>query len=197
MGELPGIAVLPPWVGDEFETWWALYPRKVDKVRARKAFVAARKKASLETLCRAVIRYDFSPEVQYRPHAATWLNGERWNDPVKADLTADPWGLSEWREGQRSTAETAGMLFSVFGFAFEALEEIMVASLLPPEWRGDLAVLGGWLVDGYRPDSVADVVREVAKGMTAAPRDLRWFDRPVRRRALRWNPRRQEWVRGA
>ena len=32
----------------EFSQWWELYPRKVGKLAAQKAFVAARKKATTE-----------------------------------------------------------------------------------------------------------------------------------------------------
>lgn len=70
---------------DEFGGWWQHYPKKVDKGRARKAFKAARKKASLEKLTEAAEQYAISTrntERQYIKNPATWLNAEAWeNEP--------------------------------------------------------------------------------------------------------------------
>ncbi len=68
---------------DPFEVWWTIYPRKVDKTEARKAFWKAAAKVTFDALCSATSR--FSEEVKHRdrdkiPHPTTWLNRERWND---------------------------------------------------------------------------------------------------------------------
>lgn len=84
---LPGLTA-PKAVEDPeslFEAWWVRYPRKVNKGGARRAFKAARKKASFELLMEAVIRFEERcqrerREEQFIPHAQTWLNGERWLD---------------------------------------------------------------------------------------------------------------------
>ncbi|OCX97885.1 MAG: hypothetical protein BCV62_22050 [Pseudomonas sp. K35] len=73
-----------------FETFWKLYPRKTAKDNARKAFAKINPNAELlaeimsslakHATCQAWLKDD----VQFIPHAATWLNGKRWNDEVKA-----------------------------------------------------------------------------------------------------------------
>ncbi len=68
-----------------FERFWSAYPRKVGKADARKAFAKAWRKlppfdedlilsGGLE---RAKAAWT---DAQFIPHAATWLNGERWTD---------------------------------------------------------------------------------------------------------------------
>lgn len=72
-----------------FETFWKLYPRKTAKDNARKAFAKINPNAELlaeimaslakHATCQAWLKDDG----QFIPHAATWLNGKRWNDEVK------------------------------------------------------------------------------------------------------------------
>ncbi|HEV2097633.1 MAG TPA: hypothetical protein VGR45_01770 [Stellaceae bacterium] len=65
----------------EFAAWWRAYPHKVDKGHAEKAFVKARRIASLEELLAGVQRY-IRDKRQTVPwcNPATWLNGKRWLD---------------------------------------------------------------------------------------------------------------------
>ncbi|MBS1037199.1 helix-turn-helix domain-containing protein [Gluconobacter cerinus] len=73
---------------EEFDAFWAAYPRKDGKKNARAAFAKARKKVSLERLVAAVKAYPFAEPTargDFRPMPATWLNGERWEDDVVAD----------------------------------------------------------------------------------------------------------------
>lgn len=185
-----GGSIAPP-VGDEFDLFWAQYPRKDSKAAARRAFEKARRRASFADLMAGLLRYRFNPDRSLQPHASTWLNGDRWEDEV-VDLASDAWGLAAWYEAQ--PAETADM-FSVRGWTLDALVEVMIASGLDVCWRGDLDTLGAWLCAGYRPDSIALVLAEDCAGSPASARTLRWFDRAVRRSALRWNAVRSEWVR--
>jgi hypothetical protein len=84
----------------EFESFWPVYPRRIDKGHARKAFKAARKKGvSLEVILAAVAAYAESvkgSEARFIAHPATWLRGERWTDEVPPDTTdaliAATWG---------------------------------------------------------------------------------------------------------
>ncbi len=73
-----------------FDDFWLLYPRRVAKKDARRAWAripAAQHMAILEALVawRPVWR-DKDP--QYLPHAATWLNGERWEDELPEQYRA-------------------------------------------------------------------------------------------------------------
>jgi hypothetical protein len=64
-----------------------MYPRKVGKGQARKAFKAASKKIQFYDLLPKLMDYVETlngKDKQYMPYLATWLNGERWADEVDA-----------------------------------------------------------------------------------------------------------------
>jgi hypothetical protein len=64
-----------------FEDFWGVYPRKVGKGAARKAYRNALKRASeAEILAGAKVYAASKPEPQYTAHATTWLNADRWLD---------------------------------------------------------------------------------------------------------------------
>lgn len=65
----------------DFEKWYEIYPHKVGREAALKAFIKARKIATLEAMIRGVERYIASkPEDRAYCNPATWLNQGRWND---------------------------------------------------------------------------------------------------------------------
>jgi hypothetical protein len=65
----------------EFDAFWSVYPEKVGKGAARKAFPLALSKAPLETLVDGVRRYIATkPADRNYCHPSTWLNEERWAD---------------------------------------------------------------------------------------------------------------------
>lgn len=65
----------------DFGAFWKIYPHKVDKPAALKAFQKAREKASLERLIEGVQLYMKTKKEDLSwCNPATWLNGERWND---------------------------------------------------------------------------------------------------------------------
>ena len=70
-------------VAESFEPWWSHYPRKLARGAAERAYIRALTKTSPETLLAAVQRFASQcagKDPQYVPHAATWLNAERWSD---------------------------------------------------------------------------------------------------------------------
>lgn len=71
----------------DFEQFWELYPRKVAKPRARTAYIAARKRATADTILaglRAHLPALLANEPRFQPYPATWLNGDRFADPAPA-----------------------------------------------------------------------------------------------------------------
>ena len=93
-----------------FEKFWAVYPRRTNKGGAKTAFLkAVDVKVSFYDLMQAVERYASDPnlpEPQFIPHAATWLNQERWAD-----------GALPERKGARSVSANArDILNSVIAF---------------------------------------------------------------------------------
>jgi hypothetical protein len=64
-----------------FAEFWTLYPRKVGKIDAEKAWSKACKRvAEPAEIIAALRRFDFPLERQYVPHPAAWLNKGRWMD---------------------------------------------------------------------------------------------------------------------
>lgn len=81
---------LKPVKNEEFEIFWAIYPRRVGRGAAQKAFAKARQIADLDVIINKVKEYMQTeqwrdPSKQYIPHAATWLNQRRWEDEVEID----------------------------------------------------------------------------------------------------------------
>ena len=76
-------------ISAEFETLWKLYPRKIGKPKALKAYQKARKngttfeevEAGIKAYCRQIEA--LKTEAEYIKHGSTWFNGECWNDEYK------------------------------------------------------------------------------------------------------------------
>lgn len=73
---------------EDFDAFWKVYPRKVGKKDAKKAFEKALKSTDAETMIRAVIAQKSSGQWtrdngQYIPNPATWLNQGRWDDEIQ------------------------------------------------------------------------------------------------------------------
>lgn len=76
----------------EFEAWWLLYPRRVAKGQARKAYFKARDGTEAIVLAEGAKRYSAAmsgKDPDFIKHPSTWLNGECWSDeaaePAKQD----------------------------------------------------------------------------------------------------------------
>ena len=67
---------------DTFDEFWFVYPRKVGKEDARKAYAKALKVASASEIFEGATRYAQDPNrsAQYTAHPATWLNRGSWSD---------------------------------------------------------------------------------------------------------------------
>lgn len=92
-------------ISTEFETLWKLYPRKIGKPKALKAYQKARKNGtSFEDVKQGIEMYLKQIQTQktsteYIKHGATWFNGECWNDEynikggagvaIKQDVSTD------------------------------------------------------------------------------------------------------------
>jgi hypothetical protein len=69
-----------------FETFWALYPRKVSKRVAQRKFEALRKdeqQQALEALPNHVAYWKSkNTEMEFVPHASTWIGQYRFEDEI-------------------------------------------------------------------------------------------------------------------
>lgn len=76
-------------IGDGFDEWWKLYPRKVAKPAALRAWCKAVTRCDgieflLGDMAGRVGRWETWPkgDQQYIPHPATFLNRDEWNDEL-------------------------------------------------------------------------------------------------------------------
>lgn len=81
---------------ESFDRFWAAYPRKVDKQRARKAWDKLCPDARLvETILSAVEAQSHTDQWnrdngQYIPYPSSWLSGRRWDDENQSASCANP-----------------------------------------------------------------------------------------------------------
>lgn len=81
-------------ISEEFDrTFWPVYPRKLSKGAARRAYVKARRSVQLVTLMEALERAKIGTwadrPMSKIPYPATWLNAEGWLDePEESDADA-------------------------------------------------------------------------------------------------------------
>lgn len=91
-----------------FQEFWDVYPRRVGKAAALRAFRKALKQADVQVILEGARRYAADPnlpEKQFIPHPSTWLNRGSWDDePLpqreqpsqSVDSSPDEW--MDWRE---------------------------------------------------------------------------------------------------
>lgn len=114
--DLTLVAPMPP--SRTFAEFWMVWPRKVSKPQAEKAWTKATMRASPDTIYAAAVAYANNPHIpdkQFIPHAATWLNGDRWNDELPGPrtdhrLTSGERSLAYLRQlAAQQAAETRGL----------------------------------------------------------------------------------------
>ncbi|TBG78602.1 hypothetical protein ELG76_04100 [Rhizobium leguminosarum] len=71
---------------NDFNEFWSLYPRRVSKRTAQKAWDKETKQTAPEVILSGLRRqlpYLQSRDAQFIPHASTWLNQGRWEDETQ------------------------------------------------------------------------------------------------------------------
>ena len=85
-----------------FESFWSMYPKKIAKANARKAWNKLKVDGPLYTeIMKGLTLHKKSrdwikDEGQFIPHPATWLNGRRWEDEVEQEPTRKVEKLTRW-----------------------------------------------------------------------------------------------------
>ena len=66
----------------DFQVFWQVYPRKVDRRAALKAWKSAVRRAPVETIIAGAVAYRDDPnrEDGYTKNPATWLNADAWDN---------------------------------------------------------------------------------------------------------------------
>lgn len=73
-----------------FTDFWTLYPKRVARFDAEKAWkklTAVQRVEALTALCSWRSVWIAEGRGQFVPHAATWLNGQRWEDELPETWT--------------------------------------------------------------------------------------------------------------
>lgn len=83
----------------DFDDFWAAYPRKVDKGKARRAWSGALRKTDAQTIINAARAYAQSDDAtreggKYLKYPATWLNAEAWENGTVVPLRPAASGLT-------------------------------------------------------------------------------------------------------
>lgn len=68
---------------DDFQKWWKIYPRKINKFSAAKSFKKSVKEVDVKNLIKwteVFAEQIIGTEERFIPHASTWLNQKRWED---------------------------------------------------------------------------------------------------------------------
>jgi hypothetical protein len=107
------------WPANGFEIWYAIYPIKVARYRAEKAFCKVRDsgEVNFDELIARTKRFAAAPrDPKYTPHPSTWLNDGRYLD---CDTPTAPAETSDVAEPQRdpntfTTQEWATRLIDYF-----------------------------------------------------------------------------------
>jgi hypothetical protein len=75
---------------DEFDQFWSIFPNKVGKRDAARAYISARTRADVETILSGVRRYAAKTDDRPWCNPATFLNQDRWTDDPAAPQQAQP-----------------------------------------------------------------------------------------------------------
>lgn len=86
---------------NDFDEFWKVYPKKVDKGAALRAFRKALKNHDLALVIEGAKRYAEDPNLpdkQFIKNPATWLNAEAWNNPPlpKRKSNDNKKAIEEW-----------------------------------------------------------------------------------------------------
>lgn len=76
-----------------FDKFWEIYPRRVAKQAAFRAYKKALKESRPEVILEVARRYAREREgkdMEFTKHPATWLNGERWCDYQQQSVVVQP-----------------------------------------------------------------------------------------------------------
>ena len=97
-----------------FEDFWNIYPRKVAKKDAARAFMKLTPEqqfAAIQSLPMHIRYWTAAGRTkETTPHAATWLNGERWTDEL--EMPDAPESAQWWKttSGIEAKARQVGMI---------------------------------------------------------------------------------------
>jgi len=96
--EATACGAVSPGAGEGFETFWKLYPKKIGREAARKAFAGV--DVPVEVLVEALQKQKkwkqwTRDDGRYIPKAVTWLEERRWEDQPPAEQSLHPGAVGD------------------------------------------------------------------------------------------------------
>lgn len=122
-----------PPLDTPFDEFWKIYPRKVAKAEAQRAWVKAVKKTPVKVILLGAKRYADDPYRQpaYTAHPSTWLNQERWgDDPLPPRPLTPEEKIKKDLEQSRAKAEREKEETRLW---FEEMERARARAVPPPK----------------------------------------------------------------
>jgi DNA-binding transcriptional ArsR family regulator len=107
--------VTVPSMGEAFDQFWLVYPRRVGKRKAQVAFEHARNRAPVSDIVAGAVMLAADPnlpETQFIPHPTTWLNRDGWNDepmPTRDGKSTRPVGAGFVSNTERLMKRAEGL----------------------------------------------------------------------------------------
>jgi hypothetical protein len=104
-GANTGLGVTGTTEQDVFARFWEVWPRKVEKRAAERAFRSACKRESAEVILAGAERYRDDPQrrPEFTKHPTTWLNGDCWAD--ESDTASPPAIEPDYYVAEKPSAE--------------------------------------------------------------------------------------------
>ena len=88
----------------KFDEFWKLYPRKIAKLATQRSWKRLKNKdieSIFKVLHNHLIRWKYK-DIQFVPHASTWINQRRWEDELEVLPEAN---LSTYRDIEKKRKE--------------------------------------------------------------------------------------------
>jgi hypothetical protein len=94
---------------EQFDEFWNLYPKKIDKTQAVRQFKRALNRVNFEDILAGVIRFSADPnlpeEKRFIKNPATWLNSNGWEEGPLPDRRKSSKQKTDWDELERYAKE--------------------------------------------------------------------------------------------
>ena len=94
---------------EQFDEFWHLYPKKVDKTQALRQFKRALNRATFEDILAGVIKFANDPnlpeEKRFIKNPATWLNADGWQEGPLPERKKSRKPQTDWDELERWARE--------------------------------------------------------------------------------------------
>jgi hypothetical protein len=94
---------------EQFDEFWNLYPKKIDKAQALRQFKRALQRVRFEDILAGLLRFSSDPnlpdEKRFIKNPATWLNADGWEEGPLPERKKAKTQQTDWDELSRYARE--------------------------------------------------------------------------------------------